>query len=57
MAELAVAQKELEMLREQNAEYREREKRLMDTVDAQQRMLTDQSEKSKGGFFSKLFGG
>ena len=57
MAELAVAQKELEMLREQNEEYREREKRLMDTVDAQQRMLTDQSEKSKGGFFSKLFGG
>ena len=56
MAELAVAQKELEMLRDQNAEYREREKRLMDTVDAQQRMLTDQS-KSKGGFFSKLFGG
>ena len=56
MAELAVAQKELEMLRDQNEEYREREKRLMDTVDAQQRMLTDQS-KSKGGFFSKLFGG
>ena len=55
-AELAVAQKELEMLRDQNEEYREREKRLMDTVDAQQRMLTDQS-KSKGGFFSKLFGG
>ena len=57
MAELAVAQKELEMLRDQNEEYREREKRLMDTVEAQQRMLTDQSEKSKGGFFSKLFGG
>ena len=56
-AELAVAQKELEMLRDQNEEYREREKRLMDTVEAQQRMLTDQSEKSKGGFFSKLFGG
>ena len=57
IAELAVAQKELEMLRDQNEEYREREKRLMDTVEAQQRMLTDQSEKSKGGFFSKLFGG
>ena len=57
MAELAVAQKELEMLRDQNEEYREREKRLMDTVEAQQRMLTDQSQQSKGGFFSKLFGG
>ena len=57
MAELAVAQKELEMLRDQNEEYRERERRLMDTVEHQQRMLTDQSEKSKGGFFSKLFGG
>ena len=56
-AELAVAQKELEMLRDQNEEYREREKRLMDTLENQQRMLTDQSEKSKGGFFSKLFGG
>ena len=61
-SQLAVAQKEIELLREQankheaeKEKYEEREKRLLDQVEATQRMLTDQSEGR--GFFKKLFGG
>jgi len=61
-SQLAVAQKEIELLREQTnkheaekEKYEEREKRLLDQVEATQRMLTDQSEGK--GFFKKLFGG